>query len=214
MNHDNPGKERSGSTLSRPLGSKVGIFSDVHGATRTLGMALERCAEIGVETIALLGDLFDRHEQADGCALALSGWHVVGVYGNHEREVALAAAAGELDLLDETIRFLSALEEDVLIDDAHLTHDAPHWGHVDPVARMFSRGSDTNGHTPLARITFTGHTHYRQARDERGTLDIARGALPVEPTRRYLINPGALMIGQYAVWDREEQYIYFQNVEH
>lgn len=200
--------------VSRLLGKKVAIFSDVHGATRTLATALERCEEAGVETIALLGDLFDRHEQADGCAAVLASWHVVGVYGNHEREVALAAAAGELELLDETVRLLSALQEDVVIGDVHLTHEVPHWGHYDPIARMFGRGADSNGHNARARMTFAGHTHYRIARDERGTLDIARGALPLEPTRRYLINPGALMIGQYAIWDREEHIIHFQNVEY
>ncbi|HUG16723.1 MAG TPA: metallophosphoesterase family protein [Thermomicrobiales bacterium] len=196
------------------LGTKIGIFSDVHGATRTLERALERCDESGVETIALLGDLFDRHEQADGCAAALAGWSVVGVYGNHEREVALLAAAGELELLEETVRFLSGLQEDVLIDDVHLTHESSHWGHQDPVARMFGRGSHFNGHTPKARMTFAGHTHFRVARDERGTLDIARGSLAIEPTRRYLINPGALMIGQYAIWDRDEHVIFFRNVEY
>jgi predicted phosphodiesterase len=167
----------------------------------------------GVDTIALLGDLFDRHEQADACAQALAGWRVVGVYGNHEREVALAAGAGELALLDETVHFLRGLHEEVFIEDVHLTHDIPHWGHQDPIARMFGRGPEQNGHRPHARMTFTGHTHYRQARDERGILDIARGALPIDPLRRYLINPGALMIGQYAVWDRGAGIVYFRNVE-
>jgi predicted phosphodiesterase len=198
----------------RALGRIIGIFSDVHGATRTLGRALEHCADSGVETIALLGDLFDRAEQADGCAQALAGWRVVGVYGNHEREVALAAGAGELELLEETVHFLSGLREDVLIEDVHLTHEVHHWAADDPIARLFGRGPDANGHAPRARVTFTGHTHYRQARDERGVLDIARGILPVDATRRYLINPGALMIGQYAIWNREEEVIYFRNVEY
>ena len=61
-----------------------------------------------MRTIALLGDLLDRTEQADACAEALAGWDVVGVYGNHEREIALAAAR-EVDLRAETVRLLSGL---------------------------------------------------------------------------------------------------------
>jgi predicted phosphodiesterase len=198
------------------LGRIVGVFADIHGSTRTLGRALERCAAEGVETIALLGDLFDRPEQADGCVATLTGWEVVGVYGNHEKEVALEAAAGGIDLLAETIAFLSQLQEDLIIDEVHFTHEVHLWGHDDPIARLFGRGRSGNhdAHQPQARLTFTGHTHFRQARDERGALDIARGALPLDDARRYLINPGALLIGQYAIWNRDEGIVYFRNVEH
>lgn len=199
-------------TLSR----RVGVFADVHGSTRTLERALANCREEGVETIALLGDLFDRYEQADPCALVLAGWHVVGVYGNHEREVAIEAALGVYPLLEETVQLLSALEEEVVIGDVRLTHEVEHWGHVDPIARLFGRGHHANGHhgAVTERLTFTGHTHFRQARDERGTLDIGRGSLSLDPSRRYLINPGALLIGQYAIWDRDDDVVYFRNVEH
>jgi len=197
------------------LSTRVGIFSDVHGSIRTLERALQVCREEGVETIALLGDLFDRHEQADPCAEVLAGWHVVGVYGNHEREVAIEASLGVYPLREETVRLLSALEEEVIIGDVRLAHEVEHWGHVDPIARLFGRGPHANGHhTVTERLTFTGHTHFRQARDERGTLDIARGALSLDPSRRYLINPGALLIGQYAIWDRQDDVVFFRNVEH
>lgn len=198
-----------------PLGNIVAVFADVHGSTRTLAHALDRCAEEGVETVALLGDLFDRHEQADACAETLAGWHVVGVYGNHEREVALAAALGEIALELETVRLLSGLKEEVIVDDVRLTHEVERWGHVDPIARMFSRSHHTNGHHDKeeARLTFTGHTHVRQARDDRGALDIGRGTVQIDPARRYLINPGALQIGQYVIWDRTERIVRFRNVE-
>ena len=91
------------------LGSVVGVFADVHGAHGTLGRALALCREAGVETIALLGDLFDRAEQADACALALAPWPVVGVYRNHEREAALSAAAHRTRRRDEPVQLLRAL---------------------------------------------------------------------------------------------------------
>lgn len=196
-----------------PLGNIVGLFADVHGADGTLARALRVCRDEGVESVALLGDLFDRVEQADQCASALAGWHVVGVYGNHERDVALAVAAGRVAVHPATAGLLGSLQERVIIEDVCLIHEEVSWGHRDPLAALFGAGPGTNGTTYHARITFTGHTHFRHARDERGPLDIARGVLPLEHHRRYLINPGALASGQFAIWDRDEQVVYFRQVE-
>ncbi len=41
---------------------------------------------------------------------------------------------------------------------------------------------------------------------------MARGSLTLDPARRYLINPGALAAGQYAVWDREVGVVRFLEV--
>jgi predicted phosphodiesterase len=193
------------------LGAVVGLFADVHGAHRTLSQALKECRAEGVATIALLGDLIDRTEQADACARALADWHVVGVYGNHEREIALAAARQEVDLRDETIRLLSDLRKRVVIEGVCLTHEGDEWGQVNPLLRVLG-APETPADDTDARITFAGHTHYRSARNERGTIDIARGRLTLDPRRRYLINPGALAIGQFAIWDRTTQIIEFRQV--
>jgi hypothetical protein len=132
------------------------------------------------------------------------------VWGNHEREIALAAA--ELGVLDAaTVRLLQGLDEELLIDDICFAHEVPRWG-PDPLARLFGRGpSAPEGGG--ARITFAGHTHYRVARDERGPIDVARGTLSLDPARRYLINPGALAMGQFAIWDRESGLVTFRQVE-
>ena len=180
--------------------------------TGTLERALDQCREMDVSTVVLLGDLVDRTEQADPCARALAGWEVVGVYGNHEREIALAA--GELgdQIGQETLRLLSSLQERIVVDDVCLTHEIEHWGQHDLLSRFFDQ-SESNGHHTKARITFAGHTHYRHARDEHGPIDIARGTLAISERRRYLINPGALASGQYAIWDRESQMVLFRQVE-
>ena len=194
------------------LGNKVALFADVHGAHATLEHALEQCRKVGVTTVALLGDLIDRAEQADPCALALSGWSVIGVYGNHEREIATAAEEYRGELRDETLRLLSRLQERVLVDDVCLLHEEEHWGQRDLLARL-RRSAESNGHRPDARITFAGHTHFRSARDEHGPIDIARGTLTLSDRRRYLINPGALASGQYAIWDRESRVVLFHQIE-
>ncbi len=194
------------------VGSKVGLFADIHGTVETLREALAACRAEGVTTIALLGDLLDRTEQADVCAAAFAGWSVIGVYGNHEREIALAAAKGEVDLHDETIRLLSGLQEEVEIGDVLLTHDSEQWGHhQSPLTRLLHH-AEAHRHDTTARITFAGHTHFRQARDERGSLDITRGRIVLSPRRRYLINPGALAVGQFAIWDRTTHVIQFRQV--
>jgi hypothetical protein len=192
------------------LGTVVALFADVHGAAGTLARALACCRAAGVETVALLGDLVDRAEQADACALALAPWPVVGVYGNHERELALAAASGRIAVHTETARLLGSLQEQVVVDGVCLLHEAPAWGRVDPLARVLGGAKSYNGALPW--LTFAGHTHYRAARDERGPLDPGRGALPLDPARRYLINPGALAAGQYAIWDRRGGTVQFRHV--
>ena len=197
------------------LGSVVGVFADVHGAHGTLGRALALCRDAGVETIALLGDLFDRAEQADACALALAPWPVVGVYGNHEREVAQLAADQPVGLRDETVRLLASLQERVVVEEVCLVHEADgwhRWARHDPVARLVGPDRMAREPGPATRITFAGHTHYRQARDERGPLDLGRGVLRLDPARRYLINPGALAAGQFAIWDRQAGVVRFRQV--
>lgn len=194
------------------LGNIVALFADVHAEIRSLERALDQCRESNVETIVLLGDLFDRAEEADRCAEALAEWDVTGVYGNHEREIALAAAAGEIPLGEETILMLSRLRERIDVGDICLVHEEERWGRIDPIAKMFHRHVEPNGHHE-ARITFAGHTHFRSARDERGHLDITRGSLTLEDHRRYLINPGALAAGQFAIWNRETRVIEFHEIE-
>ena len=200
---------RASNGQSPALGRVVALFADVHGSLPNLSGALERCAAAGVESIALLGDLFDRVEQADGCARALAGWHVTGVWGNHEREIALAAA--ELGVLDAaTVAMLQGLDEELVIEEICFAHEVPRWG-PDPLARLFGRGPVApEAHGP--RLTFAGHTHFRAARNERGPLDVVRGTLTLDPQRRYLINPGALAVGQFAILDRDTSIVSFREV--
>ncbi len=192
------------------LGRIVGIFADVHGAQRTLASALADCWAAGVEQIVLLGDLFDRAEQAEGCALALRGWPTIGVWGNHEREIVQRAAEDGV-LSRRTVCLLTGLTEELSIEDVCLIHEAPQWGRADTLARLAIPVASSAAHVDLgpARITFAGHTHHRAARDERGPLDLGRGSLTLAPHRRYLINPGALLAGQYAIWNRETAVVRF-----
>lgn len=185
------------------LGRIIGVFADVHGAQKTLVNALADCRAAGVDQIALLGDLFDRQEQADRCASALADWPTIGVWGNHEREIVQHAAA-DGTLAPATIGLLSGLAEELVIGDVCLMHEAAQWARTATLARLTRRPASDGARSEAgqARITFAGHTHHRAARDEHGPLDVGRGVLTLAPTRRYLINPGALLVGQYAIWNR------------
>lgn len=195
------------------LGQVVALLADVHGERELLRRALELCRSEGVETIALLGDLIDRPDQADHCALLLAGWQVIGVYGNHERELALAARLSDLGLRQQTITLLQALRDRIVIEDVCLTHEATgeDWAVGDALGRVASglNGSHPAGHP---RLTFAGHTHYRQARDDRGPLDLSRRRVELDPRRRYLINPGPVVAGQFAIWYRQAGLVVFREV--
>ncbi|MCM8748129.1 metallophosphoesterase family protein [Thermomicrobiaceae bacterium CFH 74404] len=196
------------------LGQVVALLADVHGEQELLRRVLELCRTEGVDTIVLLGDLIDRPDQADRCALLLAGWPVIGVYGNHERELALAARQRDLGLRQQTITLLQALRDRIVIEGVCLTHDVTgeDWGVGEALGRVASglNGSHPSRHP---RLTFAGHTHYRQARDDRGPLDLSRGRVELDPRRRYLINPGPVVAGQFAIWYRPADVVVFREVD-
>jgi predicted phosphodiesterase len=235
-------------------GERLALIADVHGQAESLREALARCREWSVEGIVLLGDLFDRVDEADACVDALADWPVIGVVGNHEREVVAGAA-----LRRETAAFLATLlEEELVVGDVCFTHHEPGPAGGDPVARFFAHRRAIRAHGPprptahhgnlahharlahhaaehgrshqhdaetgthLGRydspgqqsyhILFVGHTHHQAARDDRGPLDLSGGLIQIRKERHYVVNPGALASGQFAVWDRTEATVRFRRL--
>jgi predicted phosphodiesterase len=191
--------------------ARLGILADVHGEHRLLRRALDHCRLLSVERIVLLGDLFDRVDQAELCASLLRDWDVLGVFGNHELDALSHRRERELHLGPHADAVLETLELELVIDDALFIHEAPVSHAPDPLRSVLGR---SNGHTSptSARITFSGHTHHRSARDDRGPLDISGGQLQLRSERRYLINPGATADGLFAIWDRTESIVIFEQV--
>ncbi len=206
---------------------RIALVADVHGHLRALREALAQCRDSGVEAVALLGDLFDRADEAAACVEAFEGWRVLGVLGNHEREALQATELGP-----EVAAFLRHLHERLELEDVVFAHDDPGPA-IDTVAGFFRRweASPSGLAHPLiedavdtpataveppapaaSRLTFVGHTHLRSARDDRGPISVERRRLPLRPERRYVINPGALVGGQFAVWDRATDTVEFRQV--
>jgi len=141
----------------------------------------------------------------------MAGFKIWGVFGNHEQEMIDALAIGDdLGLRPETVDMFMALEEIIVVDDICFSHDGPPQAPHNPLEDFFNR-SRSPAISPY-HIIFSGHTHFRQAYDERGPLDLATDQIRLNPQRRYRINPGALTAGQFAIWERDDALVHFYTV--
>jgi predicted phosphodiesterase len=174
---------------------RVAIMSDIHGERRLLEQALTHCVRAHVSRVVLLGDLFDRHDQIESCLRCLDGWDISGVLGNHERE-ALREFAGE----HPQAHLLDRLSDRMLLENALFVHDL-----------LELNGAVSQG-TWTPNLVFAGHTHVRHARDQHGPIDISLGHIQLRNDRRYLINPGAVIDGCFAIWDRARSVVLFERL--
>ena len=189
----------------------MALFADAHGHVDLIQQALKVCRQSQTDNVVLLGDLIDRSDQADFCALAMTGFNIWGVFGNHEQEMIDALAIGDdLGLRPETIDMFMGLEAIIVVDDICFAHDGPPQVPHNPMDNFFNR-SRLPAISPY-HIIFSGHTHFRHAYDERGPLDLATDHIRLNPQRRYRINPGALTAGQFAIWDRDGGMVHFYTV--
>lgn len=189
---------------------RLALIADAHGHADILARALDACRAERVDALIFLGDLIDRADQADACVDALRDWRAFGVYGNHEYELIVALAhGGGAGLQRATIDFFQSLQPQIILGDVCFVHDELEDTTQDPVQSFFRRSPQ---HQHAHRIIFTGHTHHRAARSDHGPLDTAH-AISLDPARRYVINPGALVGGKFAVWDRAESVVRFKQVK-
>jgi predicted phosphodiesterase len=189
----------------------MALFADAHGHVDLIQQALKICRRSNTDDIVLLGDLIDRSDQADFCALAMAGFKTWGVFGNHEQQMIDALTIGDdLGLRPETIDLFMGLEEIIVIDDICFCHAGPPHVLQNPMDVFFNRGR-IPAISPY-HVVFSGHTHFRHAFDERGPLDLATNDIRLNPQRRYRINPGALTAGQFAIWNREASVVHFHTV--
>lgn len=190
---------------------RIGIVADVHGEYRLLEAALDIFRNRQIDTLAILGDLFDRVDQADRCVAPLTEWNLIGIYGNHELEALQSSGLHGHALHRHTVDVLSGFQEQVDRFGARFLHDPIIDEPVNPLQAI--RGE--RQHTPQdegPRIIFYGHTHHRQLRDEKGSIDIHRGCVRLNGSRRYYANPGPLAEGQYMIWDRQSDTMEFLQV--
>jgi predicted phosphodiesterase len=189
--------------------NRIALIADAHGHVDILTRALDACRAERVDALVFLGDLIDRRDQADACADALEGWHAFGVYGNHEEElIATLANGGGAGLNRATVEFFQSLEPRIVLGDACFVHDELEEPRVDPLQKFFNRTVQPEN---SYRVLFVGHTHHRAAMSDHGPLDTAH-AISLDAARRYVINPGALVGGKFAIWERTERVVRFMQV--
>jgi predicted phosphodiesterase len=189
---------------------RVAVVADLHGHAEMLRRALVLCSAEAVDSVVFLGDVIDRYDQADACVAALYGWQAGGVHGNHERDIVMALGQGlDLGLTPATTRFLMGLRDRLIVEDVCFVHEPAPEGQDDPVTRFFSRANPLD-RWPY-RLVFAGHTHYRTVLTPHGPLD-TNSHIYLDPQRRFLINPGPLVNGQFGIWDRAVGMVYFRHV--
>ncbi len=189
---------------------RIALIADAHGHVDILARALDACRAERVDAIVFLGDLIDRHDQADACVDALKDWRAFGVYGNHEQELIQALANGaRLELKRATIEFFQSLQARLVLGDACFLHDELDGAMPDPVQHFFRRVEPPRrwGY----RIVFVGHTHHRAALSDNGPLDTSHD-IRLDAARHYVINPGALVGGKFAIWERGVSQVKFKQV--
>lgn len=188
----------------------IALIADAHGHADILSRALDVCRAERVDALVFLGDFIDHRDQADACVDALRDWRAFGVYGNHEQEIiaAMANDAG-LALKPATVEFFQSLQPRIVLGDACFVHDELDGATHDPVQHFFHRTEPPRRWD--YRIVFTGHTHHRAAVSDHGPLDTSHD-VRLDAARRYVINPGALVGGKFAIWERAEDIVRFQNV--
>lgn len=180
--------------------TRFAIISDIHGEHRMLQRVLDRCHDRRVQRLVLLGDLFDRLDQVERCADLLTEWTVTGVFGNHERDALRHGNSNGSPCNGFIARFVEAFADQLRLGEALFVHDHSECSWNDLAA------------PDHPRIIFSGHTHYRQAKDDNGPLDLSLGKIRIREDRRYLINPGAVVDGQFAIWERNESNVLFERV--
>jgi predicted phosphodiesterase len=194
---------------------RYGVLSDVHGNLAALDSTVRHLSSVGVDAWLCAGDLVGYGPQPNECVEAVAGLGARCVVGNHElallgrlpeeRVGALARStlSWTRDVLREDVRtFLAGLPltaetDGVVVAHGSLTDATEYVGSWPLAATQLRRLARDR---PDARVLVLGHTHRaRTYGEQRGRL-AGRGAVPLDPPERYLVNPGS--VGQSRQWER------------
>lgn len=188
------------------------VLSDIHSNADALEAAF-RTANGRWDRAVCLGDVVGYGPDPNEVTDRIRSLEILTIRGNHDKAVAglvstedfnpVARAAAEwtrAQLRPENLEFLKALPPGPLqTDGVMLVHGAFH----DEDEYVFAPAQALHGllESPVP-VTFFGHTHYQggfayhndqlellQVRPDRGS---GLAAVQLEPSKRYLINPGSI----------------------
>lgn len=185
------------------------IITDVHGNGDALRAALEEAETLGYDEVLMLGDLVGYGAEPNEVIDLIVGLKTPCwvIRGNHDKvisgvddgesfnSVALLAARWTAErLTEDNLTYLKALPQGPreVADGVVICHGSPH--DEDEYVLSSDQTVSIFEHT-VSRLIFFGHTHVPTlAVSDSLQIEVptAGTVIPVEPGRRYLVNPGSV----------------------
>ncbi|MFN0054153.1 MAG: metallophosphoesterase family protein [Planctomycetales bacterium] len=190
---------------------RLGLITDIHEHVGHLRSALARLADLGVDRIVMLGDVFETGGRIEETCRLLGDAGVIGVWGNHDFGLCVDVSAEIRTRYPSVVlQYMASLQPRLVIGDCLFTHVEPWldpenlvdlWYFDGPPGDQESR-ERIFGAAPH-RFLFSGHMHrWLLATPE--VICPWKGEGPIRFDRgRYFIAVGALCDGRYATFDTQ-----------
>ena len=154
---------------------KIAIMSDIHGNAEAFQVVLDKCAELGIELFASLGDIVGYNADPQPCLNAMQQLPLVGrVRGNHDvyagnvEKAVVGFNANARKAIEWTAEQLTEDEKKWLIEApsrlnltkygmtlVHATLDSPdNWGYI-----FDEHHAKDNFNYQYTQVCFCGHSH-------------------------------------------------------
>lgn len=188
---------------------RYGLLADIHEDVDFLGLALGQFAGLGVDRSIVLGDIFETGRRLAEAVDMLEDAGAVGVWGNHD----FGLCRGPHDDVRErfgpkVMAFFATLRPALAFDDLLFTHVEP-WRDAENLFDLWSFGeqeaSDRSFRERPHRLMVQGHHHRWRVATPEGRLSWdCFHPLVLDPTRRYLVEVGAVCDGRCGILDTDE----------
>jgi predicted phosphodiesterase len=228
-----PGAGREGKRV------RIAVISDIHANLAALEAVMEDIDAEKASRILALGDNIGYGPDPDEVVRMLMEREVVSIQGNHEYALLnrnylermnpdpRRSLEMNLEMLSpESLAFLIGLQPVLVSNGARLVHGCPP---KSPTCYLFYPSvialDKIFGSFP-ERLCFYGHTHtinlFEEGLPPEFGLEVRPGTYPLDPQKRYMINPGS--VGQprdginncakYLIWDTDRDIVTFKAVKY
>lgn len=218
---------------------RIAVISDIHANMAAFEAVLDDINDQRIGEILCLGDNIGYGPDPEEVIRKMRELRIISIQGNHEYALVNPAYFNRLNpdprrsleltldmLSKESLAFIRSLDQVTARHDARLVHGCPPRSQTAylffPSPLMLDK---IFGSFP-EKICFYGHTHtlnfFEEGLAPEKGIDIVPGTRRLDPSRRYIINPGS--VGQprdninnhakYLIWDQEDQTITHRTVSY
>ena len=211
-----------------------GIISDVHANLEALERILDEVDSAGVEELVSLGDIVGYGANPNECVELLRERNAASILGNHDTVACgleepiyfndlakLSILWTREQLTEDNKEFLKHLPNRIEFEDFLVVHGSI--SHPDKYIRSIDDVVDEFDLLDKHDVGFFGHTHVAACYILRGevVVDVREDELMVEPSTKYLINPGS--VGQprdrdpragFVTYDTESGEVRFHRIDY